>query len=407
MSSTINKKINNKTNSKNKNLNNFENENIDKIFNELNNKSIKNDETKSEQQTNTKSEQQNSPSDDPKNIDKLIADNIKSALKMWEDVKKIVKETPEYKEWEDKKKISYFRDDLNYKEFMNTYPITSRYMVCVGHFTVKAFKKFLNKLYTIKLDPIKRLEKGYTEDQWLRRQADYVRYLWEDYQKGHYNINHAQEIWQDAYKKLRGEMDDFRDKHKEIEKNISDEKKTHKIENIKELLYRIKNSNQKLSDEDNIKLLEALKKAKEYKEEPKAQESIDPKTGIKTIIKSQPIYYDPTTGEYSQPVFEDNASKSNSNITNTTDNINTNTDNTNNTNNTDNTTDNTNDNTDNTNTNNTNNNTDNTNTNNTDNTNNNTNNNTDNTNNNTNNDNSDSSFSDSSDEIWGINYPLD
>lgn len=239
------------------------------------------------------------------NIEKIIDENIKNALKVWNDVKKIVTENPEYKQWEDKKKISYFRETLDHKEFMNTYPVTARYMICVGHFTVKAFRKFLQKLYTVKLDPVKRLEKGYTEDQWLRRQADYVRYLWEDYQRGHYNINHAQMIWQDAYQKLKGEMDDFRDKHKEIEKNISKEKKIYEVENAKELINRITTTNQKLSEDDTKKLIELLKKAKNHKEEPKPKEILDEKTGIKTIIKSQPVYYDTKTGEYSQPIFNE------------------------------------------------------------------------------------------------------
>jgi len=276
-----------------------------------NKKQQKNQKKTNELSLENKTNQLNQLNDQDHNIEKIIDENIKKALKVWEDLKKIVNETPEYKEWEDKKKISYFRDTLKHKEFMDNYPVTARYMICVGHFTVKAFKKFLNKLYTIKLDPIKRLEKGYTEDQWLRRQADYVRYLWEDYQKGHYNIQHAQMIWQDAYQKLRGEMDDFRDKHKEIEKNIGEEKKTYKIENAKELIHRIRNTEQKLSDEDTLKLIEILKKAKETKEEPEQKEIIDPSTGIKTIIKSQPIYYDQNTGEYMQPVYNNESENKN------------------------------------------------------------------------------------------------
>ena len=283
------KKLNKKTKTANNNDASDKNNTSNQVINELN-----------------KNEQNN-------NIDELINNNIKSAIKIWEDLKKIVRETPEYKEWEDKKKISYFRDTLKYKEFMDTYPVTSRYMICMGQFTVKAFKRFLQKLYTFKLDPIKRMEKGYTEDQWLRRQADYVRYLWEDYQKGHYNINHAQIIWQDAYQKLRGEMDDFRDKHKEIEKNVDEEKKKHKIENVKELLGRITGSEQKLSEADMIKLINVIKQSKKEETVPKPKEIIDDKTGIKTIIKSQPIYYNEKTGEYSQPIFENDNGQTDNN----------------------------------------------------------------------------------------------
>jgi hypothetical protein len=116
----------------------------------------------------------------------------------------------------------------------------------------------------MKHPPPEERPKGYMEDQWIRRQADYVRYLWESYQHGHWNMDDAKYIWDDAYKSLKGEFDDFRDKHKEIEESRKVEEKKLKVSNAKDLLDRLCTGKQILDQQDEKELLYNLK-ARLYK----------------------------------------------------------------------------------------------------------------------------------------------
>ena len=75
----------------------------------------------------------------------------------------------------------------------------------------------LDKIRMVMHPPPDKREKNYMEDQWIRRQADYVRFLWEAYQKGHFNNAEAKFIWEDSYTKLKGEFDDFRNIYKQVE----------------------------------------------------------------------------------------------------------------------------------------------------------------------------------------------
>jgi hypothetical protein len=174
------------------------------------------------------------------------------ASKMWNDIKTKIKNDPAFMEWEDKEKLNHFRDTLKYDEFMNEYPVMTRYMVCMGQYSKKAFTRFLTKVRITK-HPDK-CEKGYKEDQWVQRQADYVQYLWEAYQKNHINSAERRMVWNDAYKSLKGEFDEFRDRYKSVEEATKVEKKELKAQNARDLIKRLASGDQTLSDEEMITL---------------------------------------------------------------------------------------------------------------------------------------------------------
>ena len=180
------------------------------------------------------------------------------AAQFWKDVQQYVKTHPEFKNMEDKRKMDFFRDKLGYDMFMSEFPIVSRYMICLGQFNMKAFVRFLDKCEKTIHPPAESREKGYNEDQWVRRQADYVQYLWESYQKGHYNNAEKQWIWQETYKRLKGEFDDFRNMHKDIENKVKEEKVMLQAQNARELLERLVTGQQKLSPEEEVFLLDSL-----------------------------------------------------------------------------------------------------------------------------------------------------
>jgi hypothetical protein len=178
---------------------------------------------------------------------------------MWKKLKETLKEVKEFPEWEDKKKLDYFRDKLKYSEFMTEFPIVSRYLVVMGQYSNKAFSRMLYRIRTVQHPPADKREKGYIEDQWVRRQADYIRYLWEAYQKNHYSTVEAGYVWEDAYTKLKGEFDDFRNKFKKIEEKTKEEKEKFKADNAKDLLKRLSTGKQTLSDGEMNSLMDTLR----------------------------------------------------------------------------------------------------------------------------------------------------
>lgn len=178
---------------------------------------------------------------------------------MWDVLKKHIKKTPSFMELDDKEKLKYFREDLNYKELMNDHPIVTRYLVCMGQYSSKAFRRFLYKVKTTPMPPPQLRKKGEMEDMWVRRQADYVRYLWEAYQKGHFSANDAARVWQETYQKLKGEFDDFRNMHKKAEEKVKEDKINFTAQNLKEVLQRIKSGAQHLDPEEEKELISLLK----------------------------------------------------------------------------------------------------------------------------------------------------
>lgn len=193
-------------------------------------------------------------------VEDNLNDLIKIANGMFQQLKDIINDSGEkFTKMSDKHKLQFFREDLGYAEFMKEFPVTARYLVCMGQYSPKAFRRFLDRVrYAKHPSPMER-PKGYMEDQWVRRQADYVRYLWEAYQKGHRNNSEAKRVWQEAYGRLKGEFDDFRDKYKEVEKFTKEERKKHDAERAKELLRRYADGVQTPeTDEEKQKLLHML-----------------------------------------------------------------------------------------------------------------------------------------------------
>jgi hypothetical protein len=183
---------------------------------------------------------------------------IKIAEGIYKELKDVVRGTPDFVKWEDKKKLDLFRKKKEYDEFMTEFPIVSRYLICMGQYRSKAFRKMLEKVKLAAASQFQAREKGYNEDQWIRRNADYVRYLWESYQTKHYSQIESNFIWEDTYKKLKGEFDDFRTKYKDIEEMTKKEKEKHKAENAKDLLNRLNSGLQKLDDKDSENLKYSL-----------------------------------------------------------------------------------------------------------------------------------------------------
>jgi hypothetical protein len=213
-----------------------------------------------------------------------IEESMKVSVKLWDDIKQRVKTDDKFVDMPDGEKLKIYQDS-DFKQFYNEYPIVCRYMICMGQFSHKAFKRFLIKCKNVKHDPIKSREKGYHDDQWVSRQADYVRYLWEAYQKQHYSPSEAQNIWLHAYKTLNKEFQDFKDLHKEVEEKIKTDAKSNKTELVKELLKRLSTQEQKLDTESTGGLIQKLKDKVLDQRKKKLIESIN--TDVKKIAPTR------------------------------------------------------------------------------------------------------------------------
>lgn len=192
--------------------------------------------------------------EDEQSKKEYITTALTEAQNLWSAIKKKSKD-PEFVSLPDKEKIEAF--SIEYKDFHQEFPIVSRYMICMGQYSAKAFKRYLIKIKNFKHPEVR--EKGYMEDQWVRRQADYVRYLWEAYQRGHYNNAESQRIWKEAYQTLKKEFIDFKEMHKKIEKDLETEKKKNKGELINELFNRLSSGDQSLDQRSMTELLEVMK----------------------------------------------------------------------------------------------------------------------------------------------------
>ena len=184
--------------------------------------------------------------------------SIEVAEKLWVSLKNKIKKNPEFAELKDNDKLKEYQNS-EFKNFCTEFPIVTRYSVCMGQYSTKAFRRFLIKCKNVKHDPAQAREKGYSEDQWVQRQADYVRYLWEAYQKQHYSPSESKNIWQHAYKTLTKEFTDFRDLHKDIEEKLKTDNKLNKTELVKELLSRMSSQEQALDDNSTKTLHDKLK----------------------------------------------------------------------------------------------------------------------------------------------------
>jgi hypothetical protein len=196
-----------------------------------------------------------------------IAIALLEAEKIWYNIQAMILESYEdYTKSSDEEKINLLRKD--YKEFYNEFPIVSRYMVCLGQYSKPAFHKYLTACCKTLNNLPENREKGYTQDQWIRRQADYVRFLWEEINSPINNRHKKKEsdkIWKQTYDNLTNEFKEFNNLHQNVEKKIKVDDKRYKSELVKEFATRIINQQQNLDKDDTIKLLYTLKQ-KLYKQ---------------------------------------------------------------------------------------------------------------------------------------------
>ena len=193
------------------------------------------------------------------------ADYVRVAMteaeEIWLNVR-ILAVSETYKKMTDDERISLIQRD--FKEFYKNFPVVSRYMICVCQYSSNAFKKMLIKCKETKIpkeyenssDPM--AKRDINEKLWVERQADYIRFLWEE-NEGSYERSDSDAVWHQAYDSLSKEFQDFKDMHDAAEKKINEEKLKHKKELLYEMGNRLISGSQALNYDDGKKLLIKLK----------------------------------------------------------------------------------------------------------------------------------------------------
>jgi hypothetical protein len=183
---------------------------------------------------------------------------IAKANAMWEVVKE-QRKLPVVARMTDKQRLTYFREKMQYKMLMDELPIVTRYMICMGQYSARALARVIDKSAALVHPPPEKRPKNYTQEQWICRQADYVQYMWEDYnKKKHTNMAERKYVWDSTYKLLKGEFDDFKTLHSDMTQHVEEEKKQLAGSLARDLLKRVQEKSQKMKDADQIVLADQL-----------------------------------------------------------------------------------------------------------------------------------------------------
>lgn len=199
---------------------------------------------------------------DNQTAEEYIESALKEADTIYRKLAAEVERNPGFKNLPDEEKISWVLKE--HKEFQMEFPIVCRYMICLGSYHPKAFTMYLEKTRKCLAADVDKREEGYREDQWCRRQADYVKYLYAA-MKGIDKFNRnlctqgAKDIWTHTYEGLVKEFKDFRDLHKKAEEKVKTRNEQAKIENADELMSRLKNNTQNLSKRNTRGLIDMLR----------------------------------------------------------------------------------------------------------------------------------------------------
>lgn len=163
-------------------------------------------------------------------VDNEFILSIKLATTIWSKIQSSKKD-PEWNKKTIQEKMQHFESHPTFGKFTIKHSIPLRYMIQYGEFNLDAFKKYLNALEKV----------GYhSKDDWVKRQADYVKFLWQAYNP-HRNLKEANIEWQIAYQSIKAEMDSFESDYerakKETENRIA-EASREKKELLKQLLQQ-------------------------------------------------------------------------------------------------------------------------------------------------------------------------
>ena len=162
---------------------------------------------------------------------KLIIDKyVEDAEDIWLDYRTRKKSDLKFINMSIDDRINYYQ--RVYNKFALAFPVVLRYMVQLGSYNRKAFRRFVDRLTN---NPYR------SELEYCERQADYVKFLFMENNKSH-SMKEANNVWKKTYDLLVKEVEVFKKANEDAKKNLEENKIRNNIEKRKELKRIIENT---------------------------------------------------------------------------------------------------------------------------------------------------------------------
>lgn len=146
----------------------------------------------------------------PEMIEKVTKATVILASEIWARVQQEYKDGT-MQNLSDDEKMAKIRDARpEYKSFVETHPVVCRYMICTQNFESVPFRRYVVRRLTYQYLPKDQQSENYVKEQYARRQAEYVSYLYEYKNRlARPSPKKLTQILEETYKLLLGEIDDF------------------------------------------------------------------------------------------------------------------------------------------------------------------------------------------------------
>lgn len=153
--------------------------------------------------------------EDKENIKKYNDSHVSKALELLKFNRDKILDDKEYEALELTERMKIIQTHVDYKDFCKQYPVVSKYIVCFGLFSKKAFIKFIDWISILR--PSDEYRKIISQNQRKQQQfknkyiyAIYVKYLYQE-KMPRANLSEINKAYISTYEELNKETDNFFD----------------------------------------------------------------------------------------------------------------------------------------------------------------------------------------------------
>lgn len=238
---------------------------------------------------------------------------VDMATKLFHQIVEYKKANPDFMELPDEKKFEKIKEWKEFNGFSELHPIVSKYMCCNFMYDAGAFRSHLKKVAMEPINPSDHKSKRAKQEKWAEHQAFYVQTLFKSIHtknKTPQKPQYYQVVWQDTYKSIMGDFDDFNDTYAEVERREKEQEKQSKAELAEEFYGRAVTGVQLVPKEHLLDMFRELRDAmrrQDVKEEPPTSDTPTDTTPTITMIEHvSEETYNTVDDKYKAPLPKDN-----------------------------------------------------------------------------------------------------
>lgn len=241
----------------------------------------------------------------------FIEKEVTSATNLFHRILEYKQANPSFLELSDEKKFDKIKEWKEFEGFAEAHPIVSKYMCCNFMYDAAAFRSQLKGIATEEFNPSDHKSKRAKQETWARHQAFYVQGLFKNIhtkKKCKRAPEYYQVIWQDTYKSIMSDFDDFHDTYAEVEKREKEQARQSKAELVEEYYHRAVTGVQLVPKEHIIDMIKEIRdalKRPDEKEAPPA-ETTDTTPTVTMIEHVSEETYNAVDDKYKAPLPKDN-----------------------------------------------------------------------------------------------------